>query len=92
MTIKTGSNTRFTFENLKDGTRKVYQNHLDNFFRQGGVHDSFDSIRAYFDKIPNTSRQAFLYAIMHMNPDEEFKQRLKRLLKGRNIAGLKRRG
>ena len=70
-----------TFDNLKDNTRKAYRQHLDNFFKQGGNHTSYDSIKAYYDKIPSTSKQAFLYAVMLMNPNEDFKRRLKGLVR-----------
>ena len=69
------------FKDLKENTRKTYRNHLKNFFQQGGEADSYDSIKDYFDKIPATSKQAFLYAIMLTHPeDETFKKKLKRLV------------
>jgi len=70
------------FKDLKENTRRTYQNHLKNFFKQGGDHKSYDSIKDYYDKIPSTSKQAFLYASMLMNPnDEDLKKRIKGLVR-----------
>lgn len=71
-----------SFDDLKENTRRTYRQHLKNFFKQGGDHKSYDSIKAYYDKIPSTSKQAFLYATMLMNPkDETFKKKLKGLVR-----------
>ena len=70
------------FADLKENTRRTYRQHLKNFFKQGGDAKSYDSVKDYYNKIPSTSKQAFLYSIMLLNPDNDaYKKRLKGLVR-----------
>ena len=59
------------FENMKPNTRKAYRQHVDNFLKQGGILNDFDSIKAYYNKIPISSKHAFVYAMTIINNDNK---------------------
>ena len=68
------------FEGMKPNTRKAYRQHVDNFLKQGGILNDFDSIKAYYDKIPVSSRHAYVYAMTIINNDnKDLKDRLRGL-------------
>ena len=79
--VKTAIDPRVpSFEDSKVNTRKAYRQHTDNFLKQGGILDNYDSIKAYYDKIPISSKHAFVYAMTHINNDNKtLKDKLKGL-------------